>query len=165
MKKNLQKGFLLIEALLVTLTVSGILLYLYFQFSNINNSYNLTYRYNTVEDIYAVSDLKTLFLSTSTEESRTQLQTDVDSNLIKEIMCSSSTYWNPGSVCSKLYNELNIQHVYVTKADLTDLSKSDDLKKYSETFRTFVSHTNYDSSIGYRIIVEFNNQRAATLTL
>ena len=57
MKKN-SKGFMLIDTLIVSITVSAILIYLYFQFASVNDSYIKNFRYNTVPGLYAGADIK-----------------------------------------------------------------------------------------------------------
>ena len=51
MKKN-EKGFVLLETLIVTTFVVSTLIFLYTQFSNIKTSYDASFRYNTVEGLY-----------------------------------------------------------------------------------------------------------------
>ena len=58
MKKNKNEGFMLAETLIVTTFVAGVLIFLFIQFSNLENSYEESYMYNTVEDIYALEDIK-----------------------------------------------------------------------------------------------------------
>ena len=57
MKKN-NKGFMLIETLIVTTFVAGVLLFLFFQLTSLNNSYTEYYNYNTTEGLYALEDVK-----------------------------------------------------------------------------------------------------------
>ena len=57
MKKNRMfdtKGFMLVETLLVSLTIAGILVYMYSQFSTINSSYQRLYSYNNADNVYQV---------------------------------------------------------------------------------------------------------------
>ena len=58
MKKTNNKGFMLVETLIVTTFVAGVLIFLYIQFSTLNNSYNNYFDYNSTEKLYALEDIK-----------------------------------------------------------------------------------------------------------
>lgn len=74
MKKSVSlsnQGFMLIETILVSLTVTGILIYMYVQFSTINDSYRSLSRYNTVEGLYK-ADVVKQFLLVNTSKKQPQ---------------------------------------------------------------------------------------------
>ena len=57
MKKRNNKGFVLLETLIVTVFVSSVLIFLFVQFNSLNNNYEESNKYNQVEDIYALSNI------------------------------------------------------------------------------------------------------------
>ena len=58
MKKNSNKGFVLAETLIVTTFVAGILFFMFVQFTSLSKNYNDSYKYNTVEDLYALRNIR-----------------------------------------------------------------------------------------------------------
>ena len=63
MKKNSSKGFMLVETLLVSLTISGILVYMYAQFSTINSAYQKLYDFNTANSLYRAAAVREFLLN------------------------------------------------------------------------------------------------------
>ena len=57
MKKN-TKGFMLVEFLVVSIFVLGTLIFLTVQFNNINKSYNRSFKYDTVSNLYSAKNIR-----------------------------------------------------------------------------------------------------------
>ena len=57
MKKNRNKGFMLIETLLVSTFVLGAMTYIIMQFSALKRSYDNSFKYNTVVGLYGIQSL------------------------------------------------------------------------------------------------------------
>ena len=62
MKKN-EKGFMLVETLVVSTLVSTVLIFLYLQFTNIVTNFNRSFKYNSVNNMYAAFDIKEQILN------------------------------------------------------------------------------------------------------
>ena len=58
MKKLDSKGFLLTELLVTATLVSTVLIFLYTQFYTIKRSYDTSFKYNTVNGLYALSNVR-----------------------------------------------------------------------------------------------------------
>jgi len=63
MKKN-NKGFMLLETLIVSTIILSTLIFLFIQFSNIKTSYEISFTHNTIPGIYIAKELSD-FLVTS----------------------------------------------------------------------------------------------------
>ena len=72
MKKK-QKGFVLVETLVVSLLVLTVLIFLFLQLNTINLNYQKSFRYNTVEGLYSANNMKVYILKNGYE------------NLVKEM--------------------------------------------------------------------------------
>ena len=161
MKKN-SKGFMLIDTLIVSITVSAILIYLYFQFSNVNDSYNKSFMYNTVEGLYAGADIKENILYNGKDE----IYSNINSNSFTDLSNCPATYYNNIEYCQMLYETLNIKTVLVTKSNLNNIKSAMDSNQnkntYDETIRDLINKSP-DSSDGYQIFIEFNDGNAAAV--
>jgi len=58
MKKNNIKGFVLAEVIIVSVVVITALTVMYMQFISVNNSYYRSFKYNTVDDLYATNNIR-----------------------------------------------------------------------------------------------------------
>lgn len=163
MKKN-SKGFMLIDTLIVSITVSAILIYLYFQFASVNDSYTKNFRYNTVPGLYAGADIKENILYNG----KSNIYTAVASNSFVDLSSCPATYYNNTTYCQALYKALDVKKVLITKSDLNDIKnlmkQTTNVNNYDETLRELISKSP-DSAAGYQIIIEFNNGDAAIVFL
>ena len=57
MKKRNNKGFVLLETLIVTVFISSVLIFLFVQFNSLNTKYEESNMYNKVEDLYALNNI------------------------------------------------------------------------------------------------------------
>lgn len=155
MKKTNNRGFMLAETLIVTVFVSGILIYLYIQFSNLNKSYEDSYLYNTVEGLYALEDVKTYI------ERDNQILEYVDTNIeeLKYIDITDCSLFTNIDYCKNIFQLENIKSVFIT----TNIVPYEVITQYNEEFITFINKINKEGVEPYRIVAEFNNTTYATL--
>ena len=57
MKKN-NRGFMLVEILIVVTVIVTSMIFLFVQISNMNNSYDEVFKYDTITSIYAMENIK-----------------------------------------------------------------------------------------------------------
>ena len=57
MKKIDNRGFMLTETLIVATFLVTTLLFLYIQFNNVTKTYDTSFKYNTVNGLYAVNNI------------------------------------------------------------------------------------------------------------
>lgn len=152
MKKNNEKGFMLIETLLVSLFVAGTLIYLYVQFSNLNRNYNDSFAYNTVGGLYALVDVKDFL-----EVNITSVEDEIYDNSYSDDICAiipDSEY------CYQLLEAENIKTLIVA---YNDLSNSNIPSNLDEGFKDFINKVNPVGEEDFRIVAEFNDNTYATL--
>ena len=155
MKKIYSKGFMLVEALVVTAFVAGVLLFLFVQFSKLSNSYNEYYIYNTVEGMYSLEDIKNY------AENDTAFMSYIESNLTdsNHINISDCSLFTDKNYCLTLFELLNIDSVYV----LSNNRSYKNIVIDSPDFSKFIERINNKGTEPYRIIGSFNNGTFATI--
>ena len=155
MKKKNTKGFMLIETLIVTVFVAGVLIFMFVQFSKLSISYNEYYNYNTTESMYALDDIKHYIVSDSLIY--TKIQTEIDSNKYLDITdCSDVANTD---YCTRLLELENINKVIVT----SNKFNIDNLNIDSEEFMNFMRKISSEGEESYRLIAKFNNGSFATI--
>lgn len=168
MKKLDSKGFLLTELLVTATLVSTVLIFLYTQFYTIKRSYDTSFKYNTVNGLYALSNVRS-FLEENDIYILTQgLNTTSYIDLKNDnLQTANTTYFN------ELMTGLNIKYLIFTNQNIdnlinqinngtalnSDTNEYEDLKKFIKR----IDFDNKDTSNNYRIIAEFNDNTFACI--
>ena len=168
MKKLDSKGFLLTELLVTATLVSTVLIFLYTQFYTIKRSYDTSFKYNTVNGLYALSNVRS-FLEENDIYILTQgLNTTSYIDLKNDnLQTANTTYFN------ELMTGLNIKYLIFTNQNIdnlinqinngtalnSDTNECEDLKKFIKR----IDFDNKDTSNNYRIIAEFNDNTFASI--
>ena len=168
MKKLDSKGFLLTELLVTATLVSTVLIFLYTQFYTIKRSYDTSFKYNTVNGLYALSNVRS-FLEENDIYILTQgLNTTSYIDLKNDnLQTANTTYFN------ELMTGLNIKYLIFTNQNIdnlinqinngtalnSDTNEYEDLKKFIKR----LDFDNKDTSNNYRIIAEFNDNTFASI--
>ncbi len=155
MKKDSNKGFVLVETLIVTAFVAGVLVFLYIQFNNLSRNYYESYKYNTVTGLYSLIDIEEFF---ELDINLPLILDEVNKNRYADI--TDCSLLNNNEYCKKLLELENISHLYVTTNNVSgiDLSVDDDFSK-------FISKINETGTQKYRIIASFKNGEYATIRI
>lgn len=168
MKKLDSKGFLLTELLVTATLVSTVLIFLYTQFYTIKRSYDTSFKYNTVNGLFALSNVRS-FLEENDIYILTQgLNTTSYIDLKNDnLQTANTTYFN------ELMTGLNIKYLIFTNQNIdnlinqinngtalnSDTNEYEDLKKFIKR----IDFDNKDTSNNYRIIAEFNDNTFASI--
>lgn len=157
MKKNNNKGFMLAETLVVTTFVSGVLIFLFIQFSNLSKSYDESYIYNTTEGLYALEDLKKYI------ETDINFTDYIDTNIEtkKYIDITNCSLFTDESYCLNLIEIENIDKIFIS----TNSLPKDIINEYDEGFTNFINKINKEGKEEYRLVASFKNSTYATLRL
>lgn len=162
MKKLNNSGFSLVETLVVTIFIATVLIFLFIQFSNLNSSYEDSFKYNTVEGIYALEDI------------RDYLEIDSQYEIIENklsskdyIDISDCSVFTDLTYCQKLFEYENIARIIVVNnianyEGLFETAVGYKIKLEDE-FLDFINQINNQGSEKYRLIVKFNNDTYATI--
>jgi len=164
MKKN-ANGFMLVETLIVSISISGILIFLYLQFTNVNNNYIKAYTYNTIEGLYTAGDIKENIIYNGKDK----IYQDINTKKFVDLTDCSIVYYNNVGYCNRLNEISNVKTVIITTGDLTniknELSNNTNINNYSETIRDFISKIENGNSNEYQIIVEYNDSSIAAVKM
>lgn len=185
MKKR-EKGFMLVETLVVSTLVSTILIGLYLQFNNIINSFNKDFNYNSVDNMYAVQNVKKFILNDNNGDFYNTLKSILNEQITKgtsnfvEIYtnCSNNSGVNyrldDCTNFSTLNTFYNVERIIITK-EFVDLKDSDyktindpNLEKFIKSIKSEYTAEDYESNkaiYNYRIIVKFKGNEYATLKM
>lgn len=153
--KKTEKGFVLAETLVVTTFVAGILIYLFIQFTNLNQKYKESFIYNTVEGLYALEDFKDYI---EIDETAFNYIKNSISNLYFIDISDCEIFTNT-SYCYDLLEYENIDKIIITNNKI----ESNAITGYSNNFTTFIKKIGSQGKEKYRIIASFKNNTFATV--
>lgn len=157
MKKKNNKGFMLLETLIVTIFVATVLIFLFIQFTNLNKSYDESYIYNTTEGLYALEDVKR-FLKSEEYFSSCLEDYGIDDAYIDITDCNS---FEEIEYCLSLFEAEKIEKILITDNEID----KENIKDFDEGFLTFINKINKEGSEPYRLVAQFSNDTYATLRL
>ena len=159
MKKN-EQGFMLVEALIMSTVVLGILTFMYVQFQILNKNYDKSFHYNSVTNLYITNEIKDYF---------------VNNNLV-------DTYKNGVNASDKKYFKINMDHItdssfkeLINKGQIKTIVLADEaLSKLkgtktsdlSEKFNDFINYLKVNKEDNkYRLLIEFQDDTYASLKI
>lgn len=161
MKKN-NKGFMLVEILVVSVFVSSVLIVLFVQFKKINNNYNTSFNYNTVEGLYLINSVKNRIITNTDTNNFNAYESKLSDNQkyidIYSLMCTDDSY------DCEIIKKANINKLYFARKDakndmLDDSDFPTDLKEYISYINFKVENSNYF------LIAEFSNGTYASVNI
>lgn len=169
MKKNNQKGFMLVEAFIISTVVLGILVFMFVQIRTITSGFNRSFSYNTVPGIYIANELGEFIKENNYDDIITFVETVGYHNLSSLYVGSDEkdNSYNTlvSNIWKKMLSKANVKTVVVSKEPMVELKQNSE-EWLSSDFKSYINSVavnNYDLS--YRIIVEFNDETYATLRL
>lgn len=155
MKKMCDKGFMLVETLVVTSFVAGVLIFLFIQFNNLSKNYTDAYDYNTVEGLYSLENVR-IYLASDLSAFESIETAVANKGYIEITDCNIFTERN---YCLKLFELENISKIFVTNNDF----EKDIFFNYNDGFKKFISKVSGEGTQKYRFLVEFNDSTYATI--
>ncbi|MBQ9071554.1 MAG: hypothetical protein IJY25_00145 [Bacilli bacterium] len=159
MKKMNNKGFALVETLVVTIFIATVLIFLFIQLSNLSSSYEDSFNYNSVEGLYALDDIK--YYIESDTNAYMQIQDELTETSYIDI--SDCSKFSDSDYCKQLLSLENVD-IIILAINLKDYeSVLADMSDYPEGLKTFISKINNSGQEPYRIIASFNNGTYATI--
>ncbi len=161
MKKN-NKGFTLIETLIVSTFVAATLTYLFIQINNTLTNYDITYRYDSINAIYNANTI-TSYLKQNGYQNLVTLSASsgyVDITTSTNVN-GNSTYYN------LLIDKTNAKTVLFTTADMGKIKENIQSTSYSEELKRYINKKDVSSSTTneYIIIVEYKDNTFASAKL
>ena len=159
MKKS--RGFALVETLIVSTIIATILIYVFVQFNALQSEYNESFKYNDVDDLYKLDSIKS-YINSLDNTAKTNIITKITSDDIIIMANEDDTYTNITYLDNQvdLLTNLGIKTLILTKADINNV----DIGDLSKNIKDMIKKID-NKSDNYRIIAEFNNGNAATITI
>lgn len=163
MKKNNQKGFMLVEAFIVSTIVLGVLVFMFVQIRTVINGFDRSFAYNTVPGIYITNELGKFVTQYDYENIKQKVYNNGyilrNKDSYKEFDVSINDTWNEMLKNSDVKNIIIAEENLRRLKDVTDGTFSPKLEDYIDTISV-------DNLVGqYRIIVEFNDDTYASVKL
>ena len=151
MKKN-NKGFLLVETLVVSTFCLTVLIVLFLQFRTLIIHYNDSFKYNTVEGIYNLGVMKDYL-------EKNNISIDVSASPYFVNLKSSDKC---NDFCKKIIEAQEAKTIIYTKSNIENTIKNE--SSFSEGLKKFISQLKNNPSNNKRLIAEFNDGTYASIT-
>lgn len=167
MKKN-NKGFLLVESLVVSTFVLTVIMLLYIQFSNLTINYKNSYSYNNIESLYDLSSVIKYLNKNEYNLSPFLTKTTPYVILFENNNCNTNVGFTD-SFCKNLINKTGAKTIIYTDSNIDNIQKylsGNEDKKINQKFREFILKVNTPiiQNKG-RLFAEFNNETYATIAM
>ena len=164
--KNNNKGFMLVEVIIVTVVIATIMTSLYVAFSRVYKVYDMKSKYSNIDGIYALNIIKNYYIENITinkmiNDSSTyiDLKNDIESS---KKYCSTLNIGDENiNYCNKINSVIanyKINNLYIVNKDkLTDLKNISDISQTLKDYINYLDNTldKSDNSIKAYFIGEF----------
>lgn len=171
MKKN--SGYVLFETLIVSTVILGTLVFLYIQLSATKESYENSFKYNTIPNLYKTKTLANYLEQTGYANLVIALDNNLDQGFL-DISNNCSIY--AGTICQEIIDRINTKTIIFTDSNLdyelngqTIRNKIINNANYSNSsfnsFKKFVKKININKVHKYALIIEYNDGTYAMVTL
>ena len=159
MKKN--KGFTLVETLIVSAFVLGTLTYLFIQIDNSITNFDISFKYDSISDLN-----NTMVVYNFIKESGYTNLTKSIANGYVDITNSSMVLGN-SSYYNLIKDKINAKRIIIAEENMVELKKNLSSLDFSEELKRYIKRYDNDQAIigEYIIIVEFNNDHIASVRL
>lgn len=159
MKKN-DKGFTLIETLIVSAFVAATLTYLFIQMNNTLTNYDITFRYDTINGIYNANVISNYLK----DNNYANLINLTSSNGYVDITTSSNVNGD-SSYYGLILDKINAKTVLFTSEDMVQIKNNIKTSAYSEELKRYIQKKDSDNTLtnAYIIIVEYKDNTFATV--
>ena len=156
MKKLSSKGFMLTETLIVATMLVTVLLIMYVQFKTVIRSYQQSFKYNTVNNLYSLYNVKKYI----EREKYNIMATRLNTSTYVDLSSCSNLYFNETSYCEQLLDSLNIEELYLVKENVKEVKQNNN---FSGEFNKFLNTIKSDKTSEYRLIASFKDNTFGTL--
>ena len=134
MKKN-NKGFMLVEVIIVTVVVATIMTSLYVVFNRVYNAYDKKSTYNDINAIYALRMISDYMIDVETFN---QLIINFSDSSPFELTCDMIVSGDD-TYCNSVFDKYNINKMYFVKNDKTFLEKIKE-ESINQTFKDYIDY-------------------------
>ena len=149
MKKN-NKGFMLVEVIIVSVVVAIIMTTLYVAFVKVYNNYELKETYTNIDAVYAVKTIEDFLIDDFKIVNLLN-----NSSEYNEINCSSFSDVN---YCNNVFSRYNINKIYLLKLNNSNDRVPDLPSDVNQTFKDYIIYLNnavsFDDEISHIFVIE-----------
>jgi len=171
MNKN-NKGFMLLETLIVSTIILSTLIFLFVQFSNIKTSYEISFTHNTIPGIYIAKELSD-FLVTSGNNTKLDTKLKNVENGFINITTHTDITYGEVQFYEKMIENMKIKQIIYTSnenlATLKSYLNSDKVNKnvFTESFKNFIFKikVNENNQSYNRLIIMFKDNTFASIVI
>jgi len=162
MKKTNQKGFMLAETLIVSTFIIGTLVFLFAQFRTVNQGYQITFNYNTVNALYAAENIQKFYR----KNSFTTIKDKLNNESLKYIDLTDCRLSTEQNYCDTLIRKLKVKRVLFITENTSRLINSDEFNDLEPTMKSFIKYIKVDDDTGkYRLVVELDDGTFASVKI
>lgn len=160
MKKNNNSGFMLLETLLVSTFVLGVMTYIIVQFSALKRSYNDSFNYNTIVGLYGVKNMHEYATKYSMYP---VLKENITTLGYTDTICSIN---QANTNCNKLLTNLDIEKIIFVQDSVFKKNINTDITLFKEDYELyhFVKKIKFEDNT-YRWIIKYTDNTYATIKL
>ncbi len=159
MKNSKNKGFVLVETIIISVVITTALLVIYIQLITINNNFNKHFTYDNVDKLYLTEEIVKFLANEDTSD------LEKDSKPYVNITKCDSNYITNYAYCETLFNTLGIKTVLFTENNISQLKVDLNTYDFSEKLKEYINIMNIDNTSGYRVIVEYNDDTYTSLKI
>lgn len=160
MIKRDNKGFMLMETLLVSVFIATTLIFLFVQFQKVRDSYDVSFSYNTVNGLYGAKSVLTYLEENGLANTINGIKSG---SAYLDLSGCPTSYLTEQSYCMQLYQSLNIKKVIFTASNTSGVVSSLNSMTISNKFKSFIRNIKNDTSNNYRLLIEYNDETYATI--
>lgn len=168
MKAKNQKGFVLVETLIVSVFVMALFTMLYTNVIPLIGQYEKRENYDDIDSKYTAHWVRKMVLDYGTDYLKNSVQlTNPNYNGYLDITGCKELTFTDTNYCNTLKDKFNISKMYVTTYDLTKVKQNIINENISNEFKNYIDYLpNYSSVDGkkgyHRIIVEIDHDSYKT---
>lgn len=167
-KKNM--GFILLETLIVSVFIISTLVYLYIQFINLKQNYDISFRYDTIPGLYNAKNIEkminekygySVFINNVNKNNNNYIE------LFNDNKCNLIYFSNNQNYCNKLMENIDAKTVLFTNKNINDINnKFKTNNPYSNDFYLYIKSINQVSNDeSYYIIIEYNDNTYSNIKI
>lgn len=167
MKKINNKGFMLLETLVVSAFIISTLVYLYIQFANLKGSYDKSFVYDSVPELYSTKQINDFINSNyNYNDLFTAVDRSEDSYVeLYKGKCNMTYFSDHQDYCNALMDSIGAKYVILGNANLLD-NPNNIKNTYSNLFYHYIKKINVNiSSNAYVLVGEYDNNKFASIKI
>ncbi len=160
MKRINNKGFALVETLVVAMFVMTIFSLVYTNFFPMIGEYEKREKYDDIDSVYNTFLIKRMLEDPSTKTSNYNTMRNEANGGYSDLKRCNTLFSNALKVeyCTRLYDKLKVDKVYLTRYNLTTMkNRKSSLDSYMADYLDTLPNYTKPSSYSYRIVVKFKH--------